>query len=77
MLSQCHSFVLQGIDAIACEVEVDVVADAMPKTTVVGKLGPIGRPVAFISESGVKKNRPSHDERQEEIAVLLVSGDGV
>ena len=36
MLSQCHSFVLQGIDAIACEVEVDVVADAMPKTTIVG-----------------------------------------
>lgn len=36
MLSQCHSFVLQGIDAIACEVEVDVVADAVPKTTIVG-----------------------------------------
>lgn len=36
MLSQCHSFVLQGFDAIACEVEVDVVADAMPKTTIVG-----------------------------------------
>ncbi|MGB0767339.1 MAG: YifB family Mg chelatase-like AAA ATPase [Phycisphaeraceae bacterium] len=36
MLAQAHSFVLQGIDAIACEVEVDVVADAMPKTTIVG-----------------------------------------
>ncbi len=36
MLAQAHSFVLQGIDAIACEVEVDVVADAFPKTTIVG-----------------------------------------
>ena len=36
MLAQAHSFVLQGIDAIACEIEVDVVADAMPKTTIVG-----------------------------------------
>lgn len=36
MLSQVHSFVLQGIDGIACEVEVDVAADQMPKTTTVG-----------------------------------------
>ncbi|XAL99515.1 YifB family Mg chelatase-like AAA ATPase [Phycisphaeraceae bacterium D3-23] len=36
MLAQVHSFLLQGIDAIACEVEVDVVHDAMPKTFIVG-----------------------------------------
>ena len=36
MLAQVHSFLLQGIDAIACEVEVDVVHDALPKTFVVG-----------------------------------------
>ncbi len=36
MLAQVHSFLLQGIDAIACEVEVDVVHDAMPRTFIVG-----------------------------------------
>lgn len=36
MLAQVHSFVLQGIDPLACEVEVDVVEDGMPKSTIVG-----------------------------------------
>ncbi|MEO0588360.1 MAG: YifB family Mg chelatase-like AAA ATPase [Planctomycetota bacterium] len=36
MLSQVHSFVLRGIDPIACEVEVDVADRGLPKTTIVG-----------------------------------------
>lgn len=36
MLAQVHSFVLQGIEPIACEVEVDVGEAGMPKTTIVG-----------------------------------------
>jgi len=37
MLAKVHSFVLQGIDALRCEVEVDLAAKAMdPKTLIVG-----------------------------------------
>lgn len=36
MLSQVHSFVLQGIEAIACEIEVDVADRGLSKTTLVG-----------------------------------------
>ena len=36
MLSRVHSFVLQGIDAEACEIEVDLSPSGMPKTTIVG-----------------------------------------
>lgn len=36
MLSQIHSFVLQGIDPIPCEVEVDVADRGLAKTTIVG-----------------------------------------
>lgn len=36
MLAQVHSFVLQGIDAIACEIEVDVADRGLAKTTIVG-----------------------------------------
>ena len=36
MLAQVHSFVLQGIDPLRCEVEVDVVEGGFPKTTIVG-----------------------------------------
>jgi len=36
MLAQVHSFVLQGIDPLACEVEVDVADQGLPKTTIVG-----------------------------------------
>lgn len=36
MLSRVHSFILLGIDAILCEVEVDVAAHGLEKTTVVG-----------------------------------------
>ena len=36
MLAQVHSFVLQGIDALGCEVEVDVAEEGLPKTTIVG-----------------------------------------
>ena len=36
MLSRVHSFILLGIDAILCEVEVDVAAQGLEKTTVVG-----------------------------------------
>ena len=36
MLAQVHSFVLQGIDPLRCEVEVDVVESGLPKTTIVG-----------------------------------------
>ncbi|NBC11657.1 MAG: YifB family Mg chelatase-like AAA ATPase [Planctomycetes bacterium] len=36
MLAQVHSFVLQGIDPLACEVEVDVADKGLPKTTIVG-----------------------------------------
>ncbi len=38
MLTQIHSFVLQGIDPIACEVEVDIADDGLPKTAVVGNI---------------------------------------
>jgi magnesium chelatase family protein len=36
VLAQVHSFVLQGIDPIACEVEVDVADRGLAKTTIVG-----------------------------------------
>jgi len=36
MLAQVHSFVLQGIDPIPCEIEVDVAEQGLPKTTIVG-----------------------------------------
>ncbi|MCE9592113.1 MAG: YifB family Mg chelatase-like AAA ATPase [Planctomycetes bacterium] len=36
MLAQVHSFVLQGIDPMACEVEVDVADRGLAKTTIVG-----------------------------------------
>lgn len=36
MLAQVHSFVLQGIDPIVCEVEVDVADRGLAKTTIVG-----------------------------------------
>lgn len=36
MLAQVHSFVLQGIDPIACEVEVDIADRGLAKTTIVG-----------------------------------------
>ncbi len=36
MLAQVHSFVLQGIDPLSCEVEVDVADQGLPKTTIVG-----------------------------------------
>ena len=36
MLSQVHSFILQGIDATTCEIEVDVADRGMATTTIVG-----------------------------------------
>jgi magnesium chelatase family protein len=36
MLAQVHSFVLRGIEALACEVEVDVASRGISKTTIVG-----------------------------------------
>ena len=36
MLAQVHSFVRQGIDPVACEVEVDVADRGLAKTTIVG-----------------------------------------
>jgi magnesium chelatase family protein len=36
MLAQVHSFVLQGIDPVRCEVEVDVADRGLAKTTIVG-----------------------------------------
>lgn len=36
MLAQVHSFVLQGIDPLPCEVEVDVAERGLPATTIVG-----------------------------------------
>ena len=36
MLARVHSFILFGIDALLCEVEVDVAAHGLEKTTVVG-----------------------------------------
>jgi magnesium chelatase family protein len=36
VLAQVHSFVLQGIDPIACEVEVDLAETGVLKTTIVG-----------------------------------------
>ncbi len=36
MLAQVHSFVLQGIEPLACEVEVDVAEMGLAKTTIVG-----------------------------------------
>ena len=40
MISRVHSFVLQGIDAIACEIEADLSPVGLPKTT---KLCPTAR----------------------------------
>lgn len=36
MLAQVHSFVLQGIESMACEVEVDIAEAGLPKSTIVG-----------------------------------------
>jgi magnesium chelatase family protein len=36
VISRVHSFVLQGIDAISCEIEVDLSPSGLPKTTIVG-----------------------------------------
>lgn len=36
MLAQVHSFVLQGIEPVPCEVEVDIADEGVVKTTVVG-----------------------------------------
>ena len=36
MISRGRSFVLQGIDAVACEIETDISPVGLPKTTVVG-----------------------------------------
>jgi magnesium chelatase family protein len=36
VISRVHSFVLQGIDATACEIEADLSPVGLPKTTVVG-----------------------------------------
>jgi magnesium chelatase family protein len=36
MISRVHSFVLQGIDAVGCEIEADLSPVGLPKTTVVG-----------------------------------------
>ncbi|MEX2673233.1 MAG: YifB family Mg chelatase-like AAA ATPase [Phycisphaeraceae bacterium] len=36
MLAQVHSYVLQGVDALACEIEVDVADRGLVKTTIVG-----------------------------------------
>jgi magnesium chelatase family protein len=36
MLATVHSYVLLGIDAIPCEVEVDVSQRGLAKTTIVG-----------------------------------------
>ena len=36
MLAQIHSFVLQGIEPIPCEIEVDVADRGLAKTTIVG-----------------------------------------
>ncbi len=36
MLAQVHSFVLQGIEPLACEAEGDVADPGLPRTTIVG-----------------------------------------
>lgn len=36
VISRVHSFVLQGIDAIGCEIEADLSPAGLPKTTIVG-----------------------------------------
>ena len=38
MLAQVHSFVLQGIDPIRCEIEVDVADRGLVKTTIVARI---------------------------------------
>ena len=57
MLAKVHAFVLQGIDAVRCEVEVDHAerAEAGPKPTIVG-LPDVG--VAHLSI----QNRRRHGE---------------
>jgi hypothetical protein len=40
MLAQVHSFVLQGIDPIVCEVEVDVADRGLAKTTILAPVTP-------------------------------------
>lgn len=36
VISRVHSFILQGIDAVACEIEADLSPVGLPKTTIVG-----------------------------------------
>lgn len=36
MLAQIHSFMPEGIDPLACEIEVDIADHDLPKTTSVG-----------------------------------------
>ena len=45
MLAKVHSFVLVGIDALVCEIEVDVSNSGLAKTTIVGL------PQAVVKES--------------------------
>ena len=51
MLARIHSFVLVGIDAIACEVEADVSQRGLGKVTLVGL------PQAAVKES-IERVRP-------------------
>jgi magnesium chelatase family protein len=46
VISRVHSFVLQGIDALACEIEADINAVGLPRTTIVGL------PDVAVKESG-------------------------
>ena len=45
VISRVHSFVLQGIDAVACEIEADLSTVGLPKTT------GVGLPDAAVKES--------------------------
>jgi magnesium chelatase family protein len=73
VLAQVHSFVLQGIDAVACEVEVDVCAEGLPKTTIVGLPdAAVKESIERVRSAVVNSGYPFPDTR---LLVSLAPGD--
>ncbi len=73
VLAQVHSFVLQGIDATACEVEVDVCAEGLPKTTIVGLPdAAVKESIERVRSAVVNSGYPFPDTR---LLVSLAPGD--
>jgi len=73
MLAQVHSFVLQGIDPLACEVEVDICETGLPKTTIVGLPdAAVKESIERVRSAIVNSGYPFPDTR---LLVSLAPGD--